>query len=86
MKTFAISSALVIGAFILFVVGMFSGDGGLMMAIFCTWTPLIGFWGFSFGRLRLRIVIDEQVVMDNKVKAKNDGSLLKQRESRIRAN
>lgn len=59
MKTFMIASMVVLGAFVLFVVGMFSGDFGMMMAIFCLWTPLVGFCGFSFGRMKIRIVVDD---------------------------
>jgi len=59
MRTFILASMVVCVALILFVVGMFSGDGGLMMGIFCLWTPLVGFWGFSFGRMKIRIVVDD---------------------------
>jgi len=61
MRTFAIASALLFGALVLFIVGMFSGDGGLMLSIFCLWTPLSIFWGFSVGRLRLRLVVDNPI-------------------------
>jgi hypothetical protein len=58
MKTFATSSALLIGALVLFVIGMFGGNGGLMMGIFCLWTPLAIFWGYSVGRLRIRFIVE----------------------------
>lgn len=89
MKTFAVSSVLVIGAGILFVVGMFSGNGGLMMAIFCSWTPLVAFWGFSFGRMRLQISVNNHTVIDTQPNARQRGDKpqnidLLPRESRLR--
>lgn len=78
MRTLAIASALLFGALVLFIIGMFSGDGGLMMAIFCLWTPLAVFWGFSVGRLRIQLIVENPMIQPSKSEGVRQSRLVRQ--------
>lgn len=59
MRLFSIASVALALVIFGFLGGILTGAGGLMMMSFCLWSPAIGFWGFSIGRLRLRLVLDD---------------------------
>ena len=55
MKSIIICSVLVVSLLVLFVVGVVSGQAGLMVLPFCGWTPAVLGLGYIIGRSGLRV-------------------------------
>ena len=57
MKTLGVSLVVVIGLFVMFVVGLITAQTPLSIASFCMWTPATLTLGYAVGRLGLKIAI-----------------------------